>query len=423
MSELEAQESDHTGALTRTWFVRMTAVSSLGNAMVHLVTTYAVYDLTQSVMASAMITVFAFIPSLLLGGVATWLVERFGGARLFVTGGISLAVVGMIPLVGSATGHLGVQNLLVWQLLVGITVGLISPAGGIVVKMLAAPGRIPELNGRLSRVKAMTFIIGFLVGGAVYTFVGPTLVFVFNVASYAGPVVVVLTAMRTMPVPAAAGRLRDLRVLRTDEPKLRALFVGAFASAIAGCFTVGLPAMAASIGSSPKFLVAFKVAYATGGLFVAVAVRRLHKRVRWGTVQRTCLLVSAAVLLLLALSIPGVRGTDMTLLVMCSLIVVIGFAVYLDNAVLFSLVQIAAPVEIRGAVFTGYRLMPMLAIPIGQQFFGFLADTFSLQVALSCFAIPLVLVVVLGPRLGQGSPFDTIDPLPARAEPEPRPNA
>ena len=60
---------------------------------------------------------------------------------------------------------------------------------------------------------------------------------------------VVMSAMRHVEVPEAAGRLRDLGRLRLREPGLRAALQGAFVSAIAGCFTVGLPAIAQTVGS------------------------------------------------------------------------------------------------------------------------------------------------------------------------------
>lgn len=414
-TEERADEAHDDRAGVRTWFVRATGISSLGNAMVHLVTTYVVYDLTSNVSVSALITVFAFVPSLLLGGVATRLVRSLGGAKLYVLGGIGLTVAGIVPLVASATGHLSAQALLGWQLLVGIVIGLISPSGALVTRMLAAPGGIPELNGRLSRVRSGAYLLGVVAGGALYVLVGATAVFAVNVVSYAAPVAVVATAMRQVPVPEAGGRLRDLLVLRRSAPGLRAVFQGAFVCAIAGCFTVGLPAMARSVGASAMILTVLKAVYPAGGLFVATAVRKLHGRVGWGTVQRTCLLTAAVVLALLALTTSGVGSAGITLLVMSLLVATIGCAVYLDNAVLASLVQIAAPAETRGAVLTGYHLMPMLAIPLGQQLFGLLADLASIEVALACFAGLVLLAVALGPLLGLRAAFDAIDTAPVTA--------
>ena len=52
------------------------AISAVGNAMVHLVTTYVSYRLTSDLSITALVTTFAFIPSVFLAGVAARLPER-----------------------------------------------------------------------------------------------------------------------------------------------------------------------------------------------------------------------------------------------------------------------------------------------------------------------------------------------------------
>jgi len=101
--------------------------------------------------------------------------------------------------------------------------------------------------------------------------------------------------------------------------------------------------------------------------------------------------------------------------VLSVLVAVIGFALYLDNAVLASLVQIGAPAEARGAVLTGYHMMPMAAIPVGQQLFGLVADAMSVEVALFCFSGLVLVALAAGPLLGLRAAIDAIDPVDAAA--------
>jgi len=410
-------DAEDGGVALRAWYVRSTAISAVGNAMVHLVTTYVIYRLTSNLSITALVTTFAFIPSVLLAGVATRLVGRLGGARLFVLGGIGLTAASIIPLVASATGHLSARSLLLWQLIVGIIIGMVSPAGAIVTKMLAAPGRIPELNGRLTRVRAGGYLCGVAAGGLLYLAAGPIPIFAINSVSYIGPIAVVIVAMRHRAVPEATGRLRDLNRVHRREPAVRAVFAGVLIAAVAGCFTVGLPAVADSIGDSPIIYTVLKFVYPVGGLLVATTMARVHGQIAWGTVQQRCTVAAAVALVLLAVG-PGRFGSPTpALLLAAALVAAVGFTVYLANSILSSLIQIAAPADSAGAVLTAYRMVPMLAIPFGQQLFGLIADATSVQAAMGAFAALLVVALLVGRTLHLRAALDAIDPIRAGTEP------
>lgn len=408
-------DADDGGVGLRAWYVRATSISAVGNAAVHVVTTFVIYRVTESLAVTALITVCAFIPSVFLAFLATRLVVRFGGARLFVAGGVGLTAASVIPLAASATGHLSPQALLAWQLVVGVVVGLIAPAGAVVTKMLGAPGRLPELNGRITRVRAGGYLCGVAAGGVAYHLFGPTPVFAFNTLTYIGPMVVVIVGMRHRAVPVAAGRLGDLREVQRRDPAVRAVFGGVLLVAVAGCFTVGLPAVADSIGPSPLIYSALKFAYPVGGLLVATTIARLHGRIAWGIVEQRCMLVAAGALVLLAAASGRVGSVAPALVIASMLVAVIGFTVYLGNAILSSLVQIAAPSETAGAVLTAYRMVPMIAIALAQELFGLLADATSVQTAMRVLAAVLVVLLLAGRWIRLRASLDAIDPIDVEA--------
>ncbi len=392
----------------RPWYVGATIFSSFGNAMVHLATAFVIYNQTKSVTISALISVFGFLPSLVLGGPATYLVGRLGGPKLFVAGGIGLAAVGVLPLVASFAGHLTAFNLLVWQLLVGIIIGLVAPAGGLVTRMMAKPGRVASLNASLTRAKAIAVIAGLLLGGALYDAVGTNLIFIFNIVSYAGPIACVMAAFRHAPPPQHQGRLRDLRQLAHTSPGMKGVFIAAAFCSVGGCFVVALPALATAIDSSASTLAYLKMAYAVGGLAVVTAVHWISKHRGWAWAQNTCLVIMAAGLIVLALVSRGNLRASTTLVATLVLLVLVGFAVYLDTSVLSSLAQIGAPPDQQGAVLTGVHMVPMVVIPISQLIFGAIADSFSVSVALVCCAAGVGAGFVLLRLLDVGSAMDVI---------------
>ena len=157
-----------------------TALSALGNSMSWLATTYLVYGQTSSVVATALVTLCSAAPSLLLAGRATFLLGRFGAGRVFVAAGALLAILGLIPTILSFTDHLTAASLLGWHLAIGVVVGLAGGAGGMVTRLLAAPGRVTEYNAQIARAKSAANIVGLAAGGVILTLVGPSWLFFLN---------------------------------------------------------------------------------------------------------------------------------------------------------------------------------------------------------------------------------------------------
>jgi hypothetical protein len=113
------------------------SASGLGSAMVTLANAYIVFDLSRSVAVTALIAACWSLPRLVLPGVATSLVNRFGAPRTFLVRYLASAALSVIPVVLVITGHLGTVPLLIWCLLMSTTAGLFSPSAMIVKRMLA----------------------------------------------------------------------------------------------------------------------------------------------------------------------------------------------------------------------------------------------------------------------------------------------
>lgn len=142
--------------------------------MAWLATSYVVYANSGSVAISALVTVVSSVPSLFLGGAATSLSGKYSAAKLYICGGVALGIVGFVPVFFSLAGELGTRNLLLWYLLIGIITGLTAPAGAMVTRFLAPADAVPEFNASITKAKAISSVIGLLLGGAIYAALGPT---------------------------------------------------------------------------------------------------------------------------------------------------------------------------------------------------------------------------------------------------------
>ncbi|MSV85468.1 MAG: MFS transporter, partial [Actinobacteria bacterium] len=170
------RDHERFASMRRNYLVSLFAMY-LGWSMVNMASSFYVYDQSGSVTATGFIVVCLNLPAVLLPGAATSLARRFGGPTMWVAQLPIWFLLTLIPVALSATGHLNTTNLLLYFLLVGIVFGLTSPAPSLVRRMIAAPGQLPEFNGQASQAVALSTVIGLLVGGALYTALGPTWVY------------------------------------------------------------------------------------------------------------------------------------------------------------------------------------------------------------------------------------------------------
>jgi MFS family permease len=404
------------------WWLAAVFVTVVGRGMLSLANAYIIYDRTHSVGITGLLAVVQSVPPLVLPAAATALAQRFGGPRTYIARFLASAIVGFAPVALSATGHLTAVALLAWCAAMSAIEGLTSPSGSLVQRMLAPPAQLPEFNAAAARNCALAWLIGLVAGAAVFATVGATWVYAINAVSYL-PMIVPAIALLGHDAPAASNRQRFRSVLgllygpdaRLD---LRAAARFTALNLAIGGYTVTLPAIAHGVGTGATSLSLLKTAAAVGGVATAAAMRRLHRRVGWGRVQRGCFCVAGLGVGLLAWATHPGAGAALTLVLGIAAILPVGFALSLDQAILTALVQMWTPEQSRAVFFTYYALIPTVAVPVGQEAIGLLADRVSVSVALSLVAVVTLVLVAIGPRLPMRAAFDAM----SRAEEPPLPH-
>jgi hypothetical protein len=386
----------------------------LGEYMAMMVTTYLVFHRTRSVAATGLILLCYNVPALGLAGAANRLARRRDAAAVDAWLNALEGLLALVPMTLAFTHHLSVGALLGWVSAYGVCEGLNAPNSYLVRQRLAAPGRLPELNSAYTRNVAASAAVGLLLGGALYVGFGPAWVFLVCAITPVPEVIVFAQTARRSTRPAASDAADDTlraayRFLRT-EPGLWA--AGRFAVLcffVAG-YAVTLPAIADSLSTSAEVLALLESGSLLGGVLVAVVVRRVHGRVRWGHVQRLCYVTAGAGLAAIALA-EALGGAHSRAAGVAALVatVPVGFAVLMNASIVTSVIQIGTPPEKRASMFTLLALIPLVVGPLSQEAIGLVCDTTSVGVALGALAVVTLSLTVLISHRPMSQHFDSLD--------------
>lgn len=401
--------AEDPNASIRKWYLITLFIACFGGGMISLASTYIIYNQTGSLSVTGLIVVATNLPSLVFPGWATRLANRWGGAKLYFISAVALGVIGLVPAILLAMGDLTTASLLAWYLAGGAIFGLSSPAAGLLRRSIAAPGQVPEFNSAATRSVSIATVLGLLTGGALFAAVGPTWIYIISAVAHFPICFAVYPAIaRDDHENVSGGRFKDSFAIRKNHHGLRSAFYFTGFCFLISCYGVTFPAMAAAIGSNAGILSLLQAAAVFGGLFVVVAIRKIHGRVGWGTAQRACFLVAGVGILVLAWINHRGASPGLTLVIALVAIVPVGFALNLDASILNALVQVAAPREARNAVLTYYALIPTMAIPVSQELLGGLSDLTSVSTALVVVGSFTLFMIGFGPQRKIRSAFDTL---------------
>ncbi len=414
----DSAEPEDPNASIRKWYLITLFIACFGGGMISLASTYIIYDQTGSLSITGLIVVATNLPSLVFPGWATRLANRWGGAKLYFISGVALGVIGFVPAILLALGDLTTASLLVWYLVGGAIFGLSSPASGLLRRSIAAPGMVPEFNSAATRSVSIATVLGLLIGGALFAAVGPTWIYMISAVAHFPICWAVYPAMKLAIADdkVSGGRFMDSFAVRRTHPGLRAAFYFTGFCFLIGGYVITFPAMADSIGTNAGILSLLQAAAVVGGLFVVVAVRKIHGRVGWGKVQRICFLVAGVGMVVLAWINNQAASPTITLVIALLAIVPIGFALNLDASILNALVQVAAPREARTSVLTYFALIPTLAIPLAQELIGGLSDVTTVSTALYAVGAVTLVLIGFGPQRKMRPAFDSLDETAAPPE-------
>lgn len=409
--ERAVTDSNDPYGRTRVHYRVAIVASTTGTSMALLATTFAVYGLSRSVLATAVLLVIANIPMLGLAPVSSNLLHRYGAALVYSVCDLVLFVVTLGLALVSFAGNLNVLVLFLWQLVSGIVLGLSGASYSVLPHTLAAPGKVPEYNAQLAQSRAVASLIGLFAGSLVVETIGTSWVFVIDALSFlAVPLVLVRVWGLHMPAREHRPLLRQaVATIRGDAGLRAAMRIGGITALLVSPIGSLFPAMAGRLGANAHFLSLQMAAFAIGGLSIAWVVGAVHQRMRWSTVIRASIAIGGAGLITLAhlerIEARGYLGHAVILL----MIATVGLAIALIGSVVLSLIQVGAPDEGRTSVLTVYGMVLAVLAVVSGVAVGLLADIAAVWVSLALIGLLLEGYVLLGTERRVFGDLDRID--------------
>jgi MFS family permease len=159
------------------------ASSYAGDRFQQLAQAWLVATLTSSALAVGWITTLGSLPLLLmpLGGVIADLVDR---RRLLITwqlvGAVATAIVAALVL----TGHIAVWHIYAWALVNGLIALFSRPAYKVALTEIVPPDEVRPAVAINSMTETTAMVVVNAVGSVLLEFLGLTLAFILNVATY-----------------------------------------------------------------------------------------------------------------------------------------------------------------------------------------------------------------------------------------------
>ena len=357
-------------------------ISLLGNAVLRFALPLQVLDATGSAAAFGGVLALSMVPVLLcspLGGVLAdrvprqrimWGLDFFtaalvAGYGLLFAGGHSVAAVGGMMVLLSA-----IQ-------------ALYQPAVQASIPVLVAEEHLPAANGVVAQVQALSSLLGPILGGILYGWVGLAPIVWVGAACFFGSAVMELFLRipfhrredGSAPLAAMGRDLRDAGVflVREQPGLLRVLAL----IALINLFLVGLPYLIKiTLGLSSQLYsfaeAALSLGSILGGMLSGAALGRTGLRGAWRFLLGTALsLLPIALALVLGLPPLAAYGVILAAVLAgmaCAMLFTVAAQTYLQRA---------TPPHLLGKVAAFVSAISTCAMPLGQALYGVLFQAFQ----------------------------------------------
>ncbi len=391
---------------------------SFGFGLMSLASYLVVYDQTKSVAATGLIVVAMSVPQFCLPVVATRCTERWGGLAVYFWSTLLSGLITLLPVGLALTGSLTPATLLLFYVALGVTFGIGASSALLVRITLAAPGKLPELNGNRNVAWAIAMAMGYLLGSFAYSLLGVTWIFIFAAVSYVPSVLAVRPLLRQVPVTAPTSRekTRDVVKVWKENGRIRASMVLTLMCFAVGGYSVVLPALARTISSNNFVLSSLEATTVLGGLAVTAMIKRVSPDKGWfPAIRRQNFLVMSSLFLLALVAFVETSAVHhhvvlLILSVVAAHAAILGAGVGLNfnGTVLATMVMASTGDKDRNGVLAAYNLIPLLAVPIGQEVIGLVADQVSLAAGIALPALVVLVWVRVFPRTNLRREFESV---------------
>ncbi|MEL7157241.1 MAG: MFS transporter [Actinomycetota bacterium] len=393
-------------SLGRPFWTMWTSFSSsnLGDGLNLVAYPLLAVSVTDDARLIALVSVFRFLPFLVIGLPAGVILDRFGRRRVVVAAQLARSVALVVPPVALALGRPSITALALSATVVGV--GEVFTDGGLpaVLRELVRRDQLEVANARLSAAETTTnMIVGPPLGAALFT-LDPALPFVASALLYVGAAAGLVRLPPGSSVPGTADTRFNLEQVTSglryvwSHPLIRplALAVAVFSFVSAAGSTVLVLLATESLGLSPLGFSLLLTVTAVASVAMSFAVSPLIRRFGHSSSMRFSIVTFIGSSLLYGLA-PGIGPA-----IAASMLG--GVSAPAWNVVSASVRQRIVPDHIFGRMMTAYLFVAWSMQPAGAFAAGLVAESWGPEVV-----FVLAGVVVAGLFVGCRPLFHRID--------------
>jgi MFS family permease len=284
--------------------------SNVGTWMQNVVLGAYAYDLTHSATFVGVIIFAQLGPTLVLPMVGGLLADKVDRRRFLILLTIEQLVFSLGVALVVVSHHPSHVLLVVMVLLVGCGSAMFGPAYSAILPGLVGKEDLPGAISLNSAQMNASRVVGPVIGGVLYSVIGPAWVFVGNAATYLFVVAALLiVTLPAVPQVSEGSRWRQLtagiRVAREDRVVGRCLVTVFVFSLLALAFIGQMPVVAAhnlgiNLSKSPDYGILY-ACFGTGALAGAISIGTVFVRTSKPLLVRVCLVGYALALCAFAL--------------------------------------------------------------------------------------------------------------------------
>ncbi|MEK6373092.1 MAG: MFS transporter [Acidobacteriota bacterium] len=393
------QEKDYR----RFWTTQF--ISNIGSWMQAIAQGWLVYRLTDSPFLLGFVGFTSSIPSLFLmlpGGVVA---DHFDRRRVVSASQWAQALSALFLAVAIRTGHIGVWQIILASLVVGVAISFSAPAyQAMVVDLLDDRSRLPNAVAMNSLQFNLSRVIGPLLAGLTLSAWGSFWCFLFNAVSFLPLIWVLGRVTRRQRPPESTARLwarlaEGFRYVRADRVVLLMLTIVAAASLFGYPYVTIMPMVARALygHDDAHGLGVLMGGIGAGALAGSAALSMFTPSPRK---MMPSILVSLIVLGagLGALAFVRAHVAVVVLLAVCGAAMVVGVALCNTS------IQQRIPDAMRGRVLSMYTFAFFAFLPFGNLLAGVIAEHHGLAPALLAMGGGLIAVAVITTLASRESP-------------------
>lgn len=336
------------------WYWLTSAISISGDGMENVLRNWLVWELTRSPLWLGMMVFAHWIPFTLFSLYGGVLADRYDNRKLQIVAQTLLLAAALGVAIATLGGFVTEWWIFGFLLLHGFAGAIGSPAQQTLVHDMVGPSRLLSAVSLSSSTRQVSLVVGPVVGGFILVTFGAGLGFMVNALTFL-PLLAVLAAIRirrTGPVPGPQSTreafTEGMGFIRS-RPTTASLIAVEMAPAIflGHAFTSLLPIFVTDVLGADELGYAFLVTgTGAGALAAAVGLAYARQIRRKGTIILAAAIVEVAAILLFAVSTVYALSF--------ALMVVMGAATVITQALTNTTLQLSAPDRMRGRVMGAY---------------------------------------------------------------------